>query len=217
MARSRGFTLIELMVVVAIISILAGMVLAGLGVLRRQQKIASTLDLMTHLTTAVDKYLSEWPRLGCEGTVNDSSDFIADPWEFLFKRYHRAGKVPLIEVPLSRLVTKIGAGACTKPEAVQTATHIADHFGNTPVNVLSWTIVNHNRGSGRSFLYTQAIILRSSAGTNGDPKDDLVFFWSSDKASWRQVKTKDLEALGEDLDPKATPKFSDKWVDPLDG
>ena len=72
-ATRDGFTMIELMVVVAIIAALAGISLAGLSILRRQQKIASTLDLMTNVTTAVDAYLREYRRLG---NATDSSDFL---------------------------------------------------------------------------------------------------------------------------------------------
>jgi len=208
----RGFTLIELLVVIAIISALAGMSLAGLSVLRRQQKIASTLDLMTHITTAIDKYLHEYQRLG-DAT---SSDFIKDPWEFLYKQQHRVKQQPLLELPLPRLVTSTGGGSCERAEAPQRATHILDHFGSSAVNVFSFTILNYSKGGGTAFTYAQCILLRSSAGTLGDPKDDLIFGFNSDKATWRKLRLQDLEEFATEIDRMPTPVFDQAWKAPLD-
>ena len=82
MFMRRGFTLIELLVVIAIIAILAGLVLAGLSSLQRTTKIAKTLDLMTSVTTVIDRYLGAHQRLG----DITSSDFLADPWDLFFKK-----------------------------------------------------------------------------------------------------------------------------------
>jgi prepilin-type N-terminal cleavage/methylation domain-containing protein len=209
MSSRRGFTLIELLIVIAIISALAGMVLAGLSILRRQQKIAGTLDLMTHITTAVDQYLRDYQRLG-DAT---SSDFLKDPWEFLYKRQHRVKQQPILDLPLHQLVTKLGPGACTRADSVFTATHINDHFGNAAPNVLSFTIINKSNGTGTAFTYAQCIVLRSSAGTLGDPKDDLIFGFSSDKASWRKLRLDELEDFSADIVPK--PTLDKEWKDPL--
>lgn len=208
-ARS-GFTFIELLVVVAIIAALAAISLAGLSVLRRQQKIASTLDLMTNITVAVDAYIREYRRLGDD--VN-STDFLRDPWHFFYKDQRLHGKTPLLDIKLERLVERLGSGAIKRPDAVHTATHISDFFGSTPTNVLSFTIFNHNRGSGANFAYAHCIILRSSAGTLGDPKDDLYYAYSADKASWRKLKYDTIDEFIADLDP--VPAYDPKWVDPL--
>ena len=211
MSARRGFTLIELMVVIAIIAAIAGMALAGLSILRRSQKVASTLDLMTHITTAVDQYLTEYRRLG----KVDSSDFINDPWEFFYKQRHRLKQTPILELPLTRLVTKTSAGACTRAEAPQTATHITDHFGNAPPNVFSFTIFNHSQTSGSAFTYAQCIILRSSAGSMSDPKDDLLMAFNSDKAAWKKIRVQDLEDFAQELDRSPKPILEKEWKDPL--
>ncbi len=212
MSARRGFTFIEMLVVIAIIAALAGMSLAGLSVLRRQEKIASTLDLMTHVTTAIDQYLQQYARLGAD---EDSGDFLNDPWEFLYKQQHRIKQQPLIDIKPERLVKKLGPGACVVAPSMVTATHISDHFGNYPGNVLSFTIINKNRGSSAATRYVQCIILRSSAATQGDPKDDLIFVFSNDKASWRKVRQSELEAFLLALDPPPSPVPDIKWVDPL--
>lgn len=209
-APRNGFTFIELLVVVAIIAALAAISLAGLSVLRRQSKIASTLDLMTHVTTAVDAYLREYRRLG---NATDGSDFLRDPWHFFHKDQRLHGKTPMLDIKLERLVERVGAGSVKRPAAVHTATHMTDFFGSTPANVLSFTIFNENQGSGANFAYAHCIILRSSAGTLGDPKDDLFYAYSADKASWRKLRYSDINAFINDLDP--VPTFDMTWVDPL--
>lgn len=207
----NGFTFIELLVVVAIIAALAAISLAGLSVLRRQSKIATTLDLMTNVTTAVDVYLREYRRLG---NAADGVDFLQDPWYFLYKEQVLHKKVGLLEgMKLERLVERVSAGSCKRPDAKHTATHITDTFGSTPGNVLSFTIFNNNNGSGANTNYAHCIILRSSAGTLGDPKDDLFYAYSADKASWRKLRYDDVDEFIADLDP--VPAYNIQWVDPL--
>ncbi|HEX3134697.1 MAG TPA: type II secretion system protein, partial [Planctomycetota bacterium] len=195
MSARRGFTLIELLVVIAIISALAGMSLAGLSILRRQQKVAGTLDLMTHITTAIDQYLRDYQRLG-----NVPQEFLDDPWYYFFKLQHRAQQKPLLELPLERLVTMTSAGACTRAESPQKATHITDFWGNNPGNVFSFVILNNSKGTGSAFSYAQCILLRSSAGTPSEPKDDLILGFNSEKASWRKLRIEDLEEFAKEID-----------------
>jgi prepilin-type N-terminal cleavage/methylation domain-containing protein len=209
-AARSGFTFIELLVVVAIIAALAGISLAGLAVLRKQQRIASTLDLMTHITTALDAYIREHRRLG---NATDANDFLNDPWHFLYKDQRQHKKQPLLEINLERLVERVSPGVSKRPEAVHTATHMTDFFGGTPTNVLSFTIFNNNLGAGTNTQYVHCIILRSSAGTLGDPKDDLFYAYSADKASWRKLKYNDISDFLNNLDP--VPMYDMNWVDPL--
>ena len=209
-AARTGFTLIELLVVVAIIAALAGISLAGLSILRRQSKIATTLDLMTNVTTAVDAYIREHTRLG---SAADSSDFLNDPWQYLYKDLRLHSKQPYLEIKLERLVERVSAGSGKRPEAVHTATHMSDFFGSTPGNILSFTIFNENKGSAANTRYVNCIILRSSAGTLGDPKDDLFYAYSADKASWRKLKYDQVAAFIAELDP--VPAYNIQWVDPL--
>jgi prepilin-type N-terminal cleavage/methylation domain-containing protein len=226
MSRRRAFTLIELLMAVAIIVILAGMSLAILAMLRNKAKVAGTWDLMTHVTTAIDQYLQNYQRLGDPPPAVPL--FKDDPWYFFYKQQHALKKPPLLEIPLTQLVQKVGAGVCARPEAPQTATHLVDKFGNNPANVLSIYTLNGNKnGTNAAFAFVQCIIVRSSAGTVGDVTDDLIFAWSSDKASWRKVRVDEIESFVTELDrggtggagPALTSTEIDnlkKWTNPLE-
>ncbi len=223
MAHQRqGFTFTELLIVVAIIAIIAGLILSVLGVLRRTTRIATTSDMMVHVTTALDSYLAQWPRLGCNNGISDSKDFKNDPWAFLNKNFKndseknaRALLVGKIDLPLKQLVTKLATDECRPAKSNHDATHMTDHFGNNPHNVLSFTIINRNSGNSKTSLYTQAIVFRSSAGTKSDPDDDIIYVWSSDKASWRKIKTRDIKEFSDNLDPPPGTPIPEDWVSGL--
>lgn len=212
----RGFTLIELLMTIAIISILAGMIMAVLSMLRNKTKVAGTWDLMTHVTTAIDQYMQNYQRLGDTPAL-----FKADPWYFFYKEQQGRKSPALLELALSRVVTKTGSGTCSPSESLKSATHLLDHFGTTPSNVLSFSILNDNKGSGAAFAYTQCMILRSSAGTASDPKDDLLFAWGSDKGSWRKIRVDDIESFVKELDRTTALTSTEidnlkKWTNPLE-
>ena len=213
----RGFTLIELLMAIAIISILAGMIMAVLSMLRNKTRVAQTWDLMTHVTTAIDQYMQNYQRLGDTPVL-----FNADPWDFFYKQQRQAKKPPSLELPLSRVVKKTGSGTCSPAEALQSATHLLDYFGTNPSNVLSFSILNDNKGADKAtaFEYTQCMILRSSAGTAGDTKDDLLFAWSSDKGSWRKIRVDEINSFVVEATSLTASEVEDlkliKWKNPLE-
>lgn len=214
MFMRRGFTLIELLVVIAIIAILSGIVLAGVSSLQRTTKIAKTVDLMTSVTSVIDRHLSAHQRLG----DITSGDFLADPWDLFFKKQSKLKQIPYLDIPLSGLVKKVGSGACIGAESKQVATHIVDSFGANAANVLSFTIKNISKGNGDAFYYAHYIFLRSSAGTFGDPKDDLIYAYSYEKASWRKLRNSEVVDFANELDPVPTlTEITDlqKFSDPL--
>lgn len=66
----RGFTLIELMVVITVISILATMVLYGLGHAQAAARDASRLQIMTGIQSALERYYGDcqvYPSTGFNG------------------------------------------------------------------------------------------------------------------------------------------------------
>lgn len=60
-AASRGFTLVELLVVVAILVLLAGLIASGASRLFEQQKIRTTQQAMSNMLLAIDNFAKENP------------------------------------------------------------------------------------------------------------------------------------------------------------
>lgn len=194
MIRHRAVTLVEMLVVILIISVLAGLLLTGLNALRRSQRRAATLDLFSHLTTAVGTYLTHWPSLGADA---DAADFVADPWRFL-ARDPAATVGPLLElrgkhlaralVPDDERVVAIPGGCRTAPGIAygpatpSTATHIRDPSAAT-TPVLEWLVINTPLAGTRRFATTR-IELRSAGGRSG-PSDDIVATYAIGAAGTR--------------------------------
>ena len=191
-SRRRGFTLIELMIVIAVIVILASMILATLSILKRLSRIAQTKATMGDISVALSTYFDSWPVLGDAGDAT-ASDFVKEPWTYLFRRGHAVNK-QFIDLSVTRLVKMTGVGTCTAPDSQQTATHMIDFFGNYPVNVFEFKIANGpvGGGAGGAAKYTRDIMFRSSAGTPNQKSDDLILHWTSDTSKWNPVKASDF-------------------------
>ncbi len=190
--RRRGFTLIELMIVIVVIAILASMILATLSILKRLSRVAQTKAAMADISLALSTYFDAWPVLGDAGDAT-ASDFTKDPWSYLFKRGHSVNK-QFIDLSVTRLVKMTGVGTCSPADAQQTATHIIDFFGNYPSNVFEFKIANGPVGGGAGGVakYTRDIMFRSSAGTPNQKSDDLILHWTSDTSKWNPVKASDF-------------------------
>jgi prepilin-type N-terminal cleavage/methylation domain-containing protein len=185
----RGFTLLELLIVVAIIAILAGLILWSLSALKKSKDRAVTMSFMEQLGESLNHYLDEWPRLGDDQGNQYSDDFRKSPWRYIGERQVRAKKVPFVDVKLAQLVKVTGVGTCEPAKTKYEATHIVDAYGTSPTNVLSWAIVDSSLPSaGPPYRYTKSIDLRSSAGTAKDIKDDIVYHWDNSTRAWTFVK-----------------------------
>ena len=71
---SRGFTLLELLVVILIIAILAGFLLPQITEMNRQKNILKTMDLVTKLKTGVSSFKTEYNRLPIDPSVSTGGE-----------------------------------------------------------------------------------------------------------------------------------------------
>ena len=116
-----------------------------------------------------------------------------------------------------RLVKKTGPGTCDPVKSPMEGTHIVDHFGNNPGNVLSWTIRTNNKGGGP--LFAQAIMLRSSLGTPSINTDDIIYLYTADTSMWTLVKPAELADIQTRMTTAGqglTSALSEFWDPPLE-
>ncbi|RME03006.1 MAG: type II secretion system protein [Planctomycetota bacterium] len=74
--RKSGFTLVEILVVVAIIGILLTILIAAIGGMRRKAKIEATKGLISRVVSAIEEYKKKWgnyPPDGLDYTVQDKN------------------------------------------------------------------------------------------------------------------------------------------------
>lgn len=211
-----GFTLLEVLVVISIITFLVGTIFAAANIVQNIRRKGMTRNLMNQLTASVDMYLDRYAMLGWE---NDAHDFVAEPWAYLHRNRVEARLEPYLVLEPGQLVrrtdpvleryTPITAptpGAKTKDSPnmeranLKTATHIIDFFGSY---IYQWRILNGRTGDR---YYTYLVELRSQAGTPEDPEDDIVLYMNSlddpvtvdgltyepTGADWRQAQHRDL-------------------------
>ncbi len=192
---STAFTLIELLMVIAIITILVGLLMAALGLVRRNSHRAATMNAMQQIAEVTLIYLDTWPSLGDAGAA-DGMDFRKDPWAYLHRRHageQRLGKVPQLEFPGARLVTWTSSGECQRASGPETATHIIDYFGIKPDNVLGWHI-EQVVPAGSPVGYAKRILLRSSSGTPDNNNDDLILDYSNVTGRFDSKRFNELES-----------------------
>jgi prepilin-type N-terminal cleavage/methylation domain-containing protein len=79
-----GFTLVELLIVIAIIAILATLVVAGLGVANRQKDQTEAINTLSSIKTAIESYgFEEGVPPGCGGPLTDESNDFPKLWTAL--------------------------------------------------------------------------------------------------------------------------------------
>jgi prepilin-type N-terminal cleavage/methylation domain-containing protein/prepilin-type processing-associated H-X9-DG protein len=87
--RSQGFTLIEVLIVVAIIMILAAIVFPVLEVANKRADTASCLMNIRHCAMAVDLYAQDYDGLLIPARVSGPPSTYGTCWDVLLHPYHR--------------------------------------------------------------------------------------------------------------------------------
>jgi prepilin-type N-terminal cleavage/methylation domain-containing protein len=85
----RGFSLIELLVVIGIIAILAAMLLPALGKARERARIGATKQQITQLETAIRKYFADYSKFPTSTEVQQTAVGVNDDYTYgeLFAGY----------------------------------------------------------------------------------------------------------------------------------
>jgi prepilin-type N-terminal cleavage/methylation domain-containing protein len=69
--KQKGFTLVELLIVMAIIAVLVGITIAGLGFAMRRSRNIARMSAMTNLDRAVSSYYSDEREYPANGSAVD--------------------------------------------------------------------------------------------------------------------------------------------------
>ncbi len=85
MSKTRGFTLVEMLVVITIIGILAGLVLAALGKVRQQARETETSSLIDTLSMACENYYTDWGGVYPPAFQGDNASETNEGIEMLYK------------------------------------------------------------------------------------------------------------------------------------
>ena len=82
----NGFTLIEMLVVITIISILAALILTALGKARRQAKVTTTRSLLSVISMGCENYFSDWGGVYPTAFQNPNSPQLNEGAEMLYRQ-----------------------------------------------------------------------------------------------------------------------------------
>lgn len=169
----RGFSSIELLVVISVIVILMGALLSGLAILRKSQRRVTTQTTLEGLAHVIDKYLADYGTLG---DSSDGSDFAATPAVFLIRRYIDAGKEPLWTPKVSEVQTAAGDPV----KNLRDGEVFLDSFRNP----LVWTITTAGVAPR---TYATAVTITSKSGTEATG-DDLIYSMTTATGRWAYTK-----------------------------
>lgn len=185
-ARS-AFTLVEVMVVVAIIVTLATMIFAGAGVLMENARKTKTMVAFDSLRTALDLYMGPnavfATPIDATGTIT-----IARPMDALV--HH--SEPPLLPRGLRDLYVKGGPlgpwQACLSPDA----THLKDGWGRG----IAIQVVNQAAPGLAHRAFTEFLHLRSFGGDPALLHDDVLMTWNHEDKAWRASRLKAIDTDG---------------------
>jgi len=179
--RRSAFTLVELLIVISIIALLAGMSFAALGLLGTKAKTSSTEKLIRELAHAVTLYMNDHRLLGSEENEEGRTakeDFEARPWYYLYTKPREEGKDPYIDLTAKNLSK--GDFEAPAPANIKDATSIRDYWGDN----LRFLVKNaENNG----ISYTEEICILSRWG---EPEFDRGYHLHID-GEWEWIEAPD--------------------------
>ncbi len=145
-SRAKGFTLVELLAVIAIIAILAGLLIPTVGAVRTQAKRTQTRALFSQLSTACINYKSDYgfyPLFGQPEGNPDSALSLEDAGEDVYRTltgYSYDGTT-ILKTPHRRLNSKARSYHSFSEQDFN-GKAIIDAFGNTDIIVVLDTDYN---------------------------------------------------------------------------
>lgn len=175
--QHAGFTLIEMLIVIAIIVILASILLVGGGIALRMMRRIQTEHRMDQIRAALDAYSEHFKTLG----ENLASAYDVPNYVQMLHIEEKSGNYLRVE------------NGSWGPATYFTATHIRDGF-DRPIWMQSLAREVANR-PGK--IYTAVIALRSCA-TKDDPdySDDLILRFETDRCIWEKCSMSGVSATG---------------------
>lgn len=165
---SNGFTLIEILVVIVIISILIGLLMTGLQLVRNQAIRGKNQIQMVDLSAAIGVYLTDFGILG-DSRDRDGQDFVNYPMKYLIARQLSATPPgdPLIKPALAQVVT--GPSPYLPCASLSEAEQYLDAYRNPFI----FEVRNGMEKGGATFSFTRTVRIISTMGTPST-KDDMV-------------------------------------------
>lgn len=173
MIRRRGFTLLELLIVVAVIATLTGLVLAAAVLVQERRRRATARVQLQNLSLAISGYLGDHGILG-DQEVETPTDVAERPALFLVQRPKLAGADPYYAAGPRELAT-----AALQPADAATAEQLLNPW-RQPVRV---AVRNARSAPSRPFDHTREVELRSGPA-GADSGRDVVIRYDHDRGGW---------------------------------
>lgn len=186
-SRPTGFSLIELLVVMAIILVLAGMLLVAGTHVRNAQRSLNTQRTMRSLAHAIEVYLKDEALLG---GADAQGDLLA-PLAVLHFSLPPGRRTLALAAGIALEDTSGNQSGPFRPGTSNAATHLADAW-RRPIRV---RVVNEPLPAANDRQRTRKVLLRSSAGTPWDA-DDLVLELDVTDGEWQRVQVENGPVSG---------------------